>query len=228
LGPHHCRTLACQSILATALSEKERDEDRREAELLQLKTVKQTELRSGEYSMAVQKAMAKLVKILLNLGNIDQAERVQATILHRRARGLWEEDQNADIVNEVEEKAPDDTEEDKEEKPIQLNDLYKTLGVGKDANEIDIKKAYRKLAIVNHPDRNPGDLGAAQRFKNVGKAYEILSIPQERARYDRLVAALSANSEGGGQGYGGSEAEEPTTSAAEDEPGRCKIPSTEW
>lgn len=54
----------------------------------------------------------------------------------------------------------------------------------KDASENDIKKAYRRLAIVHHPDKNPDDEDAAGRFKEVGEAYETLSDPEKRARYD--------------------------------------------
>ncbi|KAL9631279.1 MAG: hypothetical protein Q9164_005977, partial [Protoblastenia rupestris] len=55
-------------------------------------------------------------------------------------------------------------------KKSKRKDLYKILGVEKDANENEIKKAYRKLAIVHHPDKNPGDESAAERFKDVGEA----------------------------------------------------------
>ena len=54
----------------------------------------------------------------------------------------------------------------------------------KDASELEIKKAYRKLAIVHHPDKNPGDETAAGRFKDINEAHETLSSPEKRARYD--------------------------------------------
>ncbi|CAK7217795.1 hypothetical protein SCUCBS95973_003265 [Sporothrix curviconia] len=69
-------------------------------------------------------------------------------------------------------------------KKSQRKDYYKILGVTKDADEKDIKKAYRKLAVVHHPDKNPGDEDAEARFKDIGEAYETLSDPQKRARYD--------------------------------------------
>ncbi len=65
-------------------------------------------------------------------------------------------------------------------------DYYQVLGVGRDASEEDIKKAYRKLAMQYHPDRNPGDEAAEEKFKEVSEAYEILSHGDKRARYDRF------------------------------------------
>lgn len=63
-------------------------------------------------------------------------------------------------------------------KKSQRKDYYKILGIGKDADETAIKKAYRKLAIIHHPDKNPNDEEAAERFKDIGEAYETLSDPQ--------------------------------------------------
>src|SRR5688572_22033575 len=64
-------------------------------------------------------------------------------------------------------------------------DYYDVLGVSKEAGEEDIKKAYRKLALKYHPDRNPGDKAAEEAFKEVAEAYEVLSDPQQRAAYDQ-------------------------------------------
>jgi molecular chaperone DnaJ len=65
-------------------------------------------------------------------------------------------------------------------------DLYEVLGVSRDASEDEIKKAYRKLAIQYHPDKNPGDNDAEERFKEIAEAYAILSDQDKRARYDRF------------------------------------------
>lgn len=65
-------------------------------------------------------------------------------------------------------------------------DYYEVLGVAKDSSPEDIKKAFRKAALKYHPDRNPGDKEAEAKFKEVAQAYEVLSDPERRARYDRF------------------------------------------
>ena len=65
-------------------------------------------------------------------------------------------------------------------------DYYDVLGVGRDASGDDIKKAFRNLARQHHPDANPGDEAAAERFREIAEAYEVLSEPETRARYDRF------------------------------------------
>ena len=83
-------------------------------------------------------------------------------------------------------------------------DYYEVLGVPKDASADDIKKAYRKGAMKYHPDRNPGDKEAEQKFKEIGEAYEVLSDPDKKARYDQYgFAGVDPNFGAGAGGYGG-------------------------
>ena len=78
-------------------------------------------------------------------------------------------------------------------------DFYEILGVSKSANEAEIKKAYRKMAIKYHPDKNPGDKVAEDKFKEAAEAYEILSNSEKRSSYDRFGHA----GVGGAGGFGG-------------------------
>ena len=80
-------------------------------------------------------------------------------------------------------------------------DYYEVLGVSKDATPEELKKAYRQLALKYHPDRNPGDKEAEEKFKEAAEAYEVLSNPDKRARYDRFGhAGMSGASGFSGQG----------------------------
>src|SRR5579862_4469389 len=91
-------------------------------------------------------------------------------------------------------------------------DYYQTLGVARDAGEDDIRKAYRKLARKHHPDLNPGDKAAEDRFKKVQEAYDVLSEPKKKQMYDQLGyysengmpgAAPGGAQQGPNMGFGG-------------------------
>jgi molecular chaperone DnaJ len=82
-----------------------------------------------------------------------------------------------------------------------MNDPYDTLGVGKDATDDQIKKAYRKLSKQHHPDLNKDKPDAAEKFKEINTAYEVLSDKQKRAQYDQFGSASFGG--GGGAGFGG-------------------------
>jgi len=81
-------------------------------------------------------------------------------------------------------------------------DYYDVLGVAKNANADELKKAYRKNAIKYHPDKNPGDKAAEDKFKEAAEAYEVLSNPEKKQRYDQFGHAANASAANGG-GYGG-------------------------
>ena len=81
-------------------------------------------------------------------------------------------------------------------------DYYEVLGVDKNASAEEIKKAYRKTAMKYHPDRNPGDKTAEEKFKELGEAYEVLSDPDKKSRYDQFGHAGVDPNYGGGGGYG--------------------------
>src|SRR2546429_7043266 len=80
-------------------------------------------------------------------------------------------------------------------------DYYKALGVSKNATPDEIKKAYRKLARQYHPDRNPDDKRAEERFKEVSEAHDVLSDPEKRKQYDRGTGPFATA--GGPGGFGG-------------------------
>ena len=82
-------------------------------------------------------------------------------------------------------------------------DYYDVLGASKDASAAELKKAYRKLAIKYHPDKNPDDQEAEEKFKELGEAYEALSDEDKRAAYDRYGHAAFENGGAGGGGFGG-------------------------
>jgi len=82
-------------------------------------------------------------------------------------------------------------------------DFYETLGVARSADGEELKRAYRKLAMQYHPDRNPGDKSAEQKFKEVNEAYDVLKDDQKRAAYDRFGHAAFENGSRGDSGFAG-------------------------
>ena len=84
-------------------------------------------------------------------------------------------------------------------------DYYEVLGVNKNATPDELKKAYRKLALQYHPDRNPGDKEAEEKFKEAAEAYDVLSNPDKKARYDQYGHA----GVDGAYGQGGMDMNEP-------------------
>jgi molecular chaperone DnaJ len=81
-------------------------------------------------------------------------------------------------------------------------DYYEVLGLSKDAAEADIKKAYRKLAVKYHPDKNPGDKSAEEKFREATEAYEVLKDSEKRSKYDQFGHAAFDSASGGFGGYG--------------------------
>ena len=86
---------------------------------------------------------------------------------------------------------------------MEKRDYYEVLGVERNATADEIKKAYRKKAIQYHPDKNPGDKTAEEKFKEAAEAYDVLSNPDKRARYDQFGHAGVGGAAGNGGPYGG-------------------------
>ncbi|KAF7879542.1 hypothetical protein EAF04_000737 [Stromatinia cepivora] len=135
-----------------------------------------------------------------------KAKKTKATALGES--GQWE-----DAVRElkqIQEQDPSDASIAREVRRAELElkkskrkDYYKILGVEKDADDNQIKKAYRKAAIIHHPDKNRDDPHAEERFKDIGEAYETLSDSEKRARYDSGVDLEDPMDGFGGGGMGG-------------------------
>ena len=87
---------------------------------------------------------------------------------------------------------------------MEKRDYYEVLGVAKNATAEEIKKAYRKKAIQYHPDKNPGNKEAEEKFKEAAEAYEVLSDADKRARYDQFGHQGLGGAAGGGFSGGGS------------------------
>ncbi len=82
---------------------------------------------------------------------------------------------------------------------MQYRDYYQTLGVSKDASQAEIKKAYRKLAREYHPDVNPDDPNAEEKFKDINEAYQVLSDEDKRQKYDQFGSQWKQYQQGGGR-----------------------------
>src|SRR5260370_6637950 len=86
---------------------------------------------------------------------------------------------------------------------VTKSDYYETLSVSRDASDQELKTSYRKLAMQYHPDRNPDDPAAEERFKECSEAYQVLSDPEKRAAYDRYGHAAFSGGGGGGSPFTG-------------------------
>jgi len=84
---------------------------------------------------------------------------------------------------------------------MEFKDYYSVLGLTKSAKPEEIKKAYRSMAQQFHPDKNPGDAKAEERFKEINEAYQVLSDPQKKDKYDRLGSSWNAHPGGGGNPF---------------------------
>jgi DnaJ family protein C protein 7 len=121
--------------------------------------------------------------------------------------GDWEEAVRA--YKNIQEQNPEEPNIAKDVRTAELElkkskrkDHYKILGIDKDASEHEIKRAYKKLAVKHHPDKNPGDAEAEERFKDISEAHEVLTDPQKRHQFDSGADLMDPH-EGMGGGFGG-------------------------
>lgn len=138
------------------------------------------------------KARKTKARALGESGNWEEAVREYRSIAesHPAEPGITKDVRNAEL----------------ELKKSKRKDYYKILGIDKNASDNEIKKAYRKMAIVLHPDKNPGDAEAEHKFKELSEAYETLSDPQKRTKYDNgedLIDPSEMFGSGGMGGFGG-------------------------
>ncbi|KAK5685123.1 hypothetical protein LTS10_003199 [Elasticomyces elasticus] len=158
--------------------------------------LKQWQAAIGDCERAIQldpsyiKAKKTRAKALGESGNWDEAVREYKSIAEQNPEepGIAKEVKNAEM----------------ELKKSKRKDYYKILGIDKDATDPEIKKAYRKLAVIHHPDKNPGDEGAEERFKDIQEAHETLIDAQKRERYDSGIDLMDPSEQfGGGHGFHG-------------------------
>ncbi|CCX34376.1 Similar to DnaJ homolog subfamily C member 7 homolog; acc. no. Q9HGM9 [Pyronema omphalodes CBS 100304] len=160
-------------------------------------------------------AYTKLKQWSEAIADCDEALRLDSTYTKARktrAKALGESGNWEEAVRELKAAAeadPADATLKKEVRNAELElkkskrkDYYSIIGVDKDASETDIKKAYRKMAVKLHPDKNPDNPDAAEKFKDLGEAYETLSDPQKRERYDSGIDLQDPEDMFGGMGGG--------------------------
>jgi DnaJ family protein C protein 7 len=142
-----------------------------------------------KFDPSYTKAQKTRAKALGEGGDWDEAVRAYKSIAESNPEepGIAKEIRNAEL----------------ELKKSKRKDYYKVLGIEKDSTEQQIKKAYRKLAIVHHPDKNPGDPEAEHKFKEIQEAHETLIDPQKRERYDSGVDLMEPGEGFGGGGFPG-------------------------
>ncbi|EGP91264.1 uncharacterized protein MYCGRDRAFT_66104 [Zymoseptoria tritici IPO323] len=157
--------------------------------------LKQWQNAIGDCDKAIQldpsytKARKTRAKALGESGDWDEAVRAYKKIQEQSPEepGIAKDVRNAEL----------------ELKKSKRKDYYKILGVDKSATETEIKKAYRKLAVIHHPDKNPGDPDAENRFKDIQEAHETLIDAEKRERYDSGVDLMDPSEQFGGGGFGG-------------------------